>query len=80
MHFSKWGGQAFVGVNVVNIPVDIAPTVKLLPQNLNDIPTVAIKFKCKKEYKRCEYHENISPLYVWKAARYLMQNSDLYKS
>ena len=62
------------------MPVDIAHTVKLLPQNLNDAQTVAIKLKHKKEYKKCEYCENNRPLYVWKAAYYLMQNSDLYKN
>ena len=51
-----------------NIPVDIAPTVKLLPWNLNDTQTVAIKFKHKKEYKKCEYYENIRPLYVRKGS------------
>ena len=35
---------------------------------------------CKKEYTKCEYYENIRPLYVWKAAHYLMQDSDLCKS
>ena len=39
-----------------------------------------LSFKHEKEYKKCEYHENIRPLYVWKAAYYLMQNSDLYKN
>ena len=39
-----------------------------------------LSFKCKKEYKKCEYCENIRPLYVWKAAYYLMQKSDLYKN
>ena len=68
MRCNPIGGRAFVWGNVVNIPVDIAPTVKLLPQNLNDTQTVAIKFKHKKEYKKCEYYENIRPLYVWKAA------------
>ena len=80
MRCNPIGGQAFIWGNVVNIPVDIAPIVELLPWNLNDTQTVAIRFKCKKEYKKCEYYENIRPLYVWKVACYLMQNSDLYKS
>ena len=65
MRCNPFGGRAFVQGNVVNIPVDIAPTVKLLPQNLNDTQTVAIKFKYKKEYKKCGYYENIRPLYRW---------------
>ena len=80
MRCNPIGGQAFAWGSVVNITVDIAHTVKLLPQNLSDTQTVAIKFKHKKEYKKCKYHENIRPLCVWKAAYYLMQNSDLYKN
>ena len=78
MRYNPIGGWAFVWSNVVDIHVDIAPTVKLLPWNQNDTQTVAVKFKHKKEYKKCEYHENIRPLYVWKATYYWMQNSDLY--
>ena len=36
MRCNPIGGQAFVQGNVVNIPVDIAPTVILLPQNLKN--------------------------------------------
>ena len=54
---------------------------KITPSNLNDTQTVAIKFKCtRKNIKKCEYYESSRPLYVWKGAHYLMQNSDLYKS
>ena len=52
MRSNPISGQAFVWGNVVDISVDIAHTVKLFPQNLNDTQTVAIKFKYKKEYKK----------------------------
>ena len=40
--------------NFVNIPIDIAPTVNTLPRSLNDTETVTIKFKRKKQYKKCD--------------------------
>ncbi len=49
------GGQKFVCGNVVNVPVDIAPTVTMLPRMLNDTKTIAIKFKWRKQYKKCEF-------------------------
>ena len=39
-----------------------------------------LSLSIRKNIKKCEYYENIRPLYVWKAAHDLMQNSDLCKS
>ena len=39
-----------------------------------------LSLSIRRNIKKCEYCENIRPLYVWKAAYYLMQNSDLYKN
>ena len=46
------GCQTFVQGNIVNVPVDIAPTVNALPCNFSDTETIAIKFKRKKQYKK----------------------------
>ena len=73
------GGQTFVRGNFVNAPVDIAPTVNTLPRSLSETETVAIKFKRKKQYKKCEYKETVRPLAVWKALNYLLRESPLYK-
>lgn len=54
----RCGGQQLVHGNIVNVPVDIAPTVNTLPRNMNDTETIAVKFKQKK-YKHCEFKENI---------------------
>ena len=62
----------------MNVPVDIAPTVNTLPHNLSDTDTIAIKFKRKKEYKKCEFKENIRPMVVWKALDYLIRETSLY--
>ena len=72
------GGQTFVRGNFVNVPVDIAPTVNTLPRSLNDAETVTIKFKRKKQYKRCEFKETIRPMAVWTALDYLLKESPLY--
>ena len=55
----KCGGQQLVHGNIVNVPVDIAPTVNTLPRNMSDTETIAVKFKQKKKYKCCEFKENI---------------------
>ena len=71
------GGQMFVRGNFVNVPVDIAPTVNTLPRSLNDFETVTIKFKRKKQYKKCEFKENIRPMAVWTAPDYIERKPSL---
>ena len=73
------GRQTFVRGNFVNVPVDIAPTVNILPRSLNETETVTIKFKRKKQYKKCEFKEIIRPTAVWTALDYLLKESPLYK-
>ena len=74
---SQCGGQTLVHGNIVNVPVNIAPTVNILPRHMKDTDTIIIKFKQKK-YKCYEYQENVHPVAVWKAAKYLLANSELY--
>ena len=74
------GGRTRVLGNVVNIPVDVAHTVQTLPRTLSDTETLVVKYKRKLEYKKCEFRENIRPYAVWKATRYLLQNSNIYKN
>ena len=49
-HFT--GGHTQVLGNVVNIPVDVAPTVQTLPRTLSDTETLVVKYKQKLEYKK----------------------------
>ena len=53
------GGCTRVLGNVVNVPVDVAPTVQTLPRTLSDTETLVVKYKQKLEYKKCEFWENI---------------------
>ena len=62
------GGQFSVKGNVVNVPVDIQPTIQSLPRNIDESGTIAV------------YSENVRPLAVICALHYLVRNSELYKS
>ena len=64
--------------HVANLAVDVAPTVKMLPLTLSDTQTITVRYKQKFEYKKCEFTENIRPAAVWKAADYLLKNSEIY--
>ena len=53
----------------MNVPVDISPIINTLPCTLSDSYTVAVRFKCKKKYKKCAFQEEyVRPHVVWKAA------------
>ena len=77
--FHGWPYTSF-GHCSKNVPVDVAPTVQTLPRTLSDTETLVVKYKQKLEYKKCEFRENIQPYAVWKAAHYLLQNSNIYKN
>ena len=44
------GGRTRVVGNVVNVPVDIAPTVETLPRSLSDTEKIIVKYKHKCEF------------------------------
>ena len=74
------GAQKSVRGNSVNLPIDIAPTVDMLPRTLDNSETIAINFKRRMCYKGCAFKkENIRPAAVWKAVNYLMMHSQMYK-
>ena len=52
----------------------------MLPQTLHDTQAITVRYKRKFEYKKCEFTENIRPAAVWKAADYLLKNSEIYKN
>lgn len=55
------GGQYSITGNVVNVLVEIKPTIKSLPRNYKDSETVAVKLKRKICYKTAVATENIRP-------------------
>ena len=74
------GQRTHVIGHVVNLAVDVAPTLKMFPRTLRDTQTITVRYKRKFEYKKCEFTENIRPAAVWKAADYLLKNSEIYKN
>ena len=67
------GRQLSIKGNVVNVPVDICPTINCLSRNLGDIETIPVKLKRRKQYKTAPLNENIRPT-TW-----LVQSSTLVK-
>ena len=74
------GGQYSLKGNVINIPVDIQPTINCLPRPMDDNFTVAIQLKKKLSYKTVDFKENVRPLRVLTALHWLMNNSKLYRN
>ena len=73
------GGQYSLKGNVINVPVDIQPTINCLPRPMDENFTVAIQLKKKLAYKKVDFKENVRPLRVLSALHWLMNNSQLYK-
>ncbi|XP_071123192.1 uncharacterized protein [Mytilus edulis] len=74
------GGQLSVKGNVVNVPIEVQPTINSLPHTLEKSGTISVKLKKKLEFKKCDFSENVRPFAVICALHYLMRTSDLYKS
>ena len=74
------GGQYSLKGNVINVPVDIQPTINCLPRPMDDNFTVAIQLKKKLSHKTVDLKENVRPLRVLTALHWLMNNSKLYKN
>ena len=72
-------GQYSLKGNVINVPVDIQPTINCLPRSMDENFTVAIQLKKKLSYKKVDFKENVRPLRVLSALHWLMNNSELYK-
>ena len=70
------GGQYSLKGNVINVPVDIQPTVDSLPRPMDEHFTVAIQLS----YKKIDFKENVRPMRVLTALHWLLTNSDMYKN
>ena len=80
IHQLPRGGQFCIKGNVVNVPVDIQPTINSLPRTLNQSGTISVKLKKKLAFKGCDFKENVRPCAVICGLHYLMNKSELYKS
>ena len=73
-------GQYSLKGNVINVPVDIQPTINCLPRPMDENFTVAIQLKKKLSYKTVDFKENVRPLRVLTALHWLVNNSEFYKN
>ena len=73
------GGQYSLKGSVINVPVDIQPTVNCLPRPKDENFTIAIQLKKKLSYKKVDFKENVRPLKVLTALHWLVNKSELYK-
>ena len=73
------GGQYSLKGNVINVPVDIQPTVSCLPRPVDENFTIAVQLKKKLSYKKVDFKENVRPLRVLTALHWLVNKSELYK-
>lgn len=74
------GGKLSLKGNVVNVPADVNTTVKTLPRMQCDKDTILLKFKRKLSYKHHMAFEKIRPNKVFDAAKWLVNNSMLFKN
>ena len=65
------GGQYSLKGNVINVPVDIKPTINCLTRPMDENFTVTIQLKKKLSYKKVDFEENVKPFRVLSALHWL---------
>ena len=73
------GGQYSLKGNVINVPVNIQPTVSCLPRPMDENFTIAVQLKKKLPYKKVDFKENVRPLSVLITLHWLVNKNELYK-
>ena len=56
------GGQYSLKGKVINVPVDIQPSINCIPWPMDENFTVAIQLSKKLSYKKVDFKENVRPL------------------
>ncbi|XP_070567274.1 uncharacterized protein [Ptychodera flava] len=74
------GRQVSLRGNIVNVISDVSSTVSTLPRTLNESQTIPVKFKRKISYSHAYQVQNVRPQKVFQAAKWLIENSPLYKA
>lgn len=72
------GGQFSIKGSVVNVPVDVMPTVTALPRQLTSMHTIPVKLKKRLAFSSSVYTENIRPAAVIQALKWLMVNGPVF--
>ncbi|CAF0812519.1 unnamed protein product [Brachionus calyciflorus] len=69
----QWDHQKKMCGNVVNVPIDTQRTLEKLPRNFNESETIQIKFKRKIGFEQDYKYDQISPIKVIEAVKYLVK-------
>ena len=73
------GKQFKINGNIVNVPTGVTNSVSLLPRLPNEACTIKVNLKRKLQYKSSALSFNARPHKVVQAAKWLKNNSVLYK-
>jgi len=67
-----WDGQYGLKGNIVNVPIDINETEKVLPRKIKNASVIHLALMRKMEYKHPYLYETIRPEKVYKACKHLI--------
>lgn len=67
-----WDGQYGLKGNIVNVPIDVNETEKVLPRKITNSSVVHLALMRKMEYKHPYLYETIRPKKVYEACKYLV--------
>ena len=73
------GRQLKINGNIVNVPANIVDAVIMLPRLPNETGTFKVSLKRRLQYKSSCLSLNVRPNKVMEAAKWLVNNGDLYK-
>ena len=63
------GRQLSAKGNIVNVPVDMQPTINALPRQIDEHVTIAVKLKKRLSHKSACFTENVRPNSVMDALK-----------
>ena len=78
IHELPVGGQKSIQGYICHVPVEVDTTVNNLLCTLDDMQTISVKLKRKKQHKMTLFTENICPTVVVKALYYLLGTNAIH--
>ena len=73
------GKQLKIQGNIVNVPAAVVSTISMLPRLPSETNTIKVNLKRRLQYKSSALSLNVRPNKVAEAAKWLVDNSNLYK-
>ncbi|KAJ8018509.1 ATP-dependent DNA helicase PIF1 [Holothuria leucospilota] len=72
------GRQFSIKGSVVNVPVDVIPTVTALPRSLTAMQTIPVKLKKRISFSSAVFTQNVRPTVIIEALKWLMKNGPVF--